>query len=121
MKEFAQSNPRWDYDHLNEFLEAPGTHMPGTKMTFVGLKNVDDRIAVIAYLHTLNSSLGIPAPDPSRSPAAADAAAEPAPAATAPTETGATTQAGQPAQAPTTGAAAAPTQEKTNPASAGHN
>ena len=120
MKAFSAANPRWDYDHLNEFLAAPGKYIPGTKMTFVGLKNVDDRVAVIAYLHTLSSSLPIPAPDPSRAPGAAAPAAGDAPAATAPTETGSTAQAGQPAQAPASGAAAAPTQEKSNPAAAGH-
>jgi cytochrome c len=118
MKQFAQTTPRWDYDHINEFITAPGKYIPGTKMTFVGLKNVEDRINVIAYLHSLNSSLPIPAPDPTRAPGAAQPAAgeggPPAPGAapspTTPTATGSTVQAGQPEQAPTSGAAAAPTQ-----------
>lgn len=83
MKAFGGANPRWDYDHLNEFLTSPGKDIPGTKMTFVGLKNVEDRINIIAYLHSLNSSLPFPAPDPSRAPGAAEAPAAAAAAAPA--------------------------------------
>jgi cytochrome c len=93
MVDFGGKNPVWDYDHLDTFLKAPGKDVSGTKMTFVGLKKQEDRIAIIAYLHSLGSSLPIPAPKP--------AAAAPAPAAGAPA-------AGAPAAgAPTTPAPAA--------------
>jgi cytochrome c len=77
--------PVWDYEHLNEFLKNPGKYVPGTKMTFVGLKNQEDRTNIIAYLHTLGSSLPIPAPNPAAAaaPAAGADAAAAAPAAEA--------------------------------------
>jgi len=87
------AHPIWDYDEMDAFLKAPQKHIPGTKMTFVGLKKQEDRIAMIAYLHTLGSTLPVPAPKPPEAAApAADAAAAPgaATSATAPTATGST-------------------------------
>lgn len=80
MTEFAAKNPVWDYDHIDQFLKAPGKYISGTKMTFVGLKKQEDRIAMIAYLHSLGSKLPVPAPKPAgAAPApAADGAAAPA-------------------------------------------
>ena len=98
--------PVWDYDHLYDFLKAPQKYIPGTKMTFVGLKgqsSVRDRINVIAYLHTLGSTLPIPKPDPSRAPGA-DAPAEGA----APAAPAAPASAAAPAAAPAAGAPGAP-------------
>jgi cytochrome c len=115
----GQAFARWDYDELNAFLKAPQKHIPGTKMTFVGLKKQEDRINVIAYLHTLNASLPIPAPDPARAAGAAAPAAGAAPA-DAPVATGSTAQAGQPVQAPITGPAAAPTQVTVPAETGGH-
>ena len=40
----------WDADHLNQWLEKPQTFLPGTKMTFAGLKEAKDRSDLIAYL-----------------------------------------------------------------------
>ena len=107
MVEFGGKNPVWDYDHLDTFLKAPGKDVSGTKMTFVGLKKQEDRIAVIAYLHSLGSTLPVPAPKPAgaapaaagAAPAAGTAASGAAPAAPAPAPAGA----GAPAAgAPTT-------------------
>jgi cytochrome c len=56
----SQEGP-WDYEHLNKFLTNPKVTIPGTKMNFAGLKKVEDRAAVIAYLRTLADS---PAPLP---------------------------------------------------------
>jgi len=72
MKAFGAKQPIWDYVHINAFITAPGKYIDGTKMTFIGLKQRQDRINVIAYLHTLGSPLPIPAPSPA---AAAPAAA----------------------------------------------
>ena len=81
MKEFGAKNAKWDYDHMYEFLKAPGKYISGTNMTFVGLKKPEDRVALIAYLHTLGSTLPVPAPKPAGAPAdAAVAAPEGAPA-----------------------------------------
>lgn len=40
----------WDAQHLNDWIAAPQTYMPGTKMTFLGLPEEKDRIDLIAYL-----------------------------------------------------------------------
>jgi len=51
--------------------------VPGTKMTFAGLRSAQDRINLIAYLRTQSDSpMAIPPPSPK--------AAAPAPAANAP-------------------------------------
>jgi cytochrome c len=101
MKDFSGKQAVWDYDALYTFLKAPGKDVPGTNMTFVGLKKPEDRIAMIAYLHSLGSKLPVPPPRPAAA-AAAPAAAGAAPAAGAPAAApgGAT--------APAAGAAAAP-------------
>ena len=126
MKEHAAANPQWTYDELDKFLLKPAGAIPGTKMTFVGLKKPEDRIAVIAYLRSLGGSPPIPAPDPSRQPGAAEGAAPAAEGAVAPAAagepvaTGETAQAGQPVQAPATGPAKAPAEQKSVPGQAGH-
>lgn len=40
----------WDAEHLDKWLAQPRDFLPGTKMTFVGLKAEKDRIDLIAYL-----------------------------------------------------------------------
>jgi cytochrome c len=62
MTAFGAKQPIWDYDHLYEFLKGPQAYIDGTKMSFQGLKQAQDRINVIAYLHSLGSSLPVPAP-----------------------------------------------------------
>ena len=75
MKAFGAKQPIWDYEHIYEFVKGPQKYINGTKMSFVGLKQQQDRIDVIAYLHAQGSTLPIPAPNP-----AAAVAAAPAPA-----------------------------------------
>jgi cytochrome c len=41
---------KWDEESLNEFLFSPKTFVPGTKMTFAGLKKPEDRAAMIKWL-----------------------------------------------------------------------
>lgn len=60
----------WTYDELDKFLTAPREYIPGTAMTFAGIKNPQQRADVIDYLHTLSDS---PKPLPK-----AEAAAKPA-------------------------------------------
>ena len=43
----------WDEATLDKYLTAPAQLVPGTKMVFLGVKNADERKAVIAYLATL--------------------------------------------------------------------
>ena len=71
----------WDYDGLNAWLFSPKAYVPGTKMSFAGLKNVKDRADVIAWLRT-QADTPVPLPDAAAVEAAkAAAAAAPAPAA----------------------------------------
>lgn len=99
--------PNWTYDALDHFLSGPGKAVPGTKMSFAGLKKQEDRINIIAWLRTQGSSgYPIPAPDPSRQAGATPAAA-PAGAPAAGTAPGAA-----PAAA---GATAAPTGVEVSP------
>ena len=71
MTDFSAKNPVWAYDLLYQFLKSPQGFIPGVKMTFVGLPQPQDRINVIAYLHTLGSTLPVPAPAPAKPAAAA--------------------------------------------------
>jgi cytochrome c len=43
----------WTEERLTTFLEAPTKVVPGTKMTFQGLLNPDDRAAIVSYLQGL--------------------------------------------------------------------
>ena len=61
----------WSYDELFKFLKSPGSYIPGTKMSFAGLRSSQDRVSLIAYLRTQSDS---PAPIPPPAPAKAAAA-----------------------------------------------
>lgn len=100
MTGFGGSHPAWTFDELDAFLKAPQKYVDGTKMGFVGLKKQEDRIAMIAYLQSLGSSLPVPAPKPPEAAAAAPAeGAAPADAAAAPAAAGAAAPAAAPAPA----------------------
>lgn len=47
------ANLTWDAATLDKYLEAPRTMIPGTKMTYAGLKDAQKRADLIAYLATL--------------------------------------------------------------------
>jgi cytochrome c len=127
MTDLAGRVPVWNDEELSKFLAAPQRYLPGTKMTFVGLKKAEDRINTIAYLRSKGGNLPVPAPNPAAAaaPAAgADPNASPAPGAAAagePTATGSTATpatgaggpAGQGAGAPAPGA---PTEQKASSA-----
>src|SRR4051812_49061579 len=68
----------WTYDELFKFIKAPGVDIPGTKMSFAGLRSDKDRINLIAFLR---SNADSPAPIPAPAPKAAEKPAEPAAAA----------------------------------------
>ncbi len=44
----------WDADALNAYLENPKEYAPGTKMTYKGMKDVEDRANLIAWLDSLD-------------------------------------------------------------------
>jgi cytochrome c len=91
----------WTFDELFHFLKSPAVYIPGTKMSFAGLRSEKDRINLIAYLRTNSDSpVPIPAPKPAE-PAKTDAA----PAAPAAGETKPATDAAKPAAGQTKPAA----------------
>jgi len=69
----AKHGGTWNWDNLSQWLTSPRTFAPGTKMTFAGLSNPQDRADVEAFLNTRD-----PAPEPlPKAPAAAAADAKP--------------------------------------------
>ena len=69
------SHEVWDFDKLFRYLKSPQAVVPGTKMSFAGLRSADDRVNLIAYLRTQSDSpMAIPAPKPAAAPAPAGAA-----------------------------------------------
>jgi cytochrome c len=66
----------WDWNTLSDWLANPKKFAPGTKMTFAGLSNPEDRANVIAFLNTHSASpLPLPAAPAEAAPAAGDKAA----------------------------------------------
>lgn len=53
-KAFEAMNGIWDTKSLNEFLYKPNQFAKGTKMSFVGLKNPQERADVIAYMNSMS-------------------------------------------------------------------
>lgn len=76
----------WDFEGMNAWLTSPRKYAPGTKMSFAGLSNPEDRANLIVYLNSQGSNLPLPAPvaagapAPAAGAAPADGAAAPAPA-----------------------------------------
>lgn len=64
----GEEAPVWTHEELARFLEAPQRVVPGTKMTFVGLKRREELINVVAYLHSMGGSIPFPAPAPVAEP-----------------------------------------------------
>jgi cytochrome c len=66
----AGKGGNWDFDSLGQWLANPKKFAPGTKMTFAGLSNPQDRADVIAFL---NAHGDAPRPLPAAPAAAAPA------------------------------------------------
>lgn len=94
MKEFSQGGSvKWDYEHLDHFLLSPKGLVKGTAMGFAGLKKVQERADVIAYLRSkadspepLPDAAAAPAPENASAPAEGTAPAAPAEGGAAPAE-----------------------------------
>jgi cytochrome c len=63
MKGKSKATPNWSFDALDDFLTNPQVKVPGTRMTFAGLPDQQERANVIDYLHTLNDN-PLPLPKP---------------------------------------------------------
>ncbi|MDF2095263.1 c-type cytochrome [Aquibaculum arenosum] len=55
------SDEPWTYEALNAFIENPRETIPGTRMSYGGMRSVEDRANLIAYLRSLSND---PAPLP---------------------------------------------------------
>lgn len=107
----AEFGGEWTYERLSCFIEDPRGCVPGTKMSFAGIKDDSARADVIAYLRSISPNAP-PLPEPAQA-----ASAEPAPEApgTEPQNAG---TAGAPADAVNEAAPAPATPEQTAPAAA---
>lgn len=61
----SASHDPWTFDKLFVFLKAPQETVPGTKMTFAGLRSSQDRLDLLAYLRTQSDS-PLPIPPPAK-------------------------------------------------------
>jgi cytochrome c len=52
----AHKNEKWTADELNKWLFDPKSYAAGTKMSYTGLKNGQDRANVVAYLNSLSDA-----------------------------------------------------------------
>ncbi len=50
------SDQAWTYQDLNAFLENPSEYAPGTKMSFAGVRDAEERADIIAYLRSLSEN-----------------------------------------------------------------
>ena len=66
---------KWDWLNMSHWLENPAAYAPGTKMTFAGLADPQERANLMVYLNSKGSNLPLP---PVPEAPAGDAAAAPA-------------------------------------------
>lgn len=52
----AGDEGRWTYENLNHFLANPKAYIPGTRMAYAGMRNVQDRANLIAWLRRQNDN-----------------------------------------------------------------
>ena len=65
----------WDWDKMSAWLANPKKFAPGTKMTFAGLSNPQDRADLMLWLNSKGGSLTVPPPPAAIAEASADKAA----------------------------------------------
>lgn len=89
--DLAGHGGNWDWTNLDHWLTSPKKFAAGTKMSFAGLSNPEERANLMAYLNSQGSNLPLPAAPAAEAPADDAAAAPtdgaaPADAAAAPAE-----------------------------------
>jgi cytochrome c len=65
----------WDWEKMSAWLANPKKFAPGTKMTFAGLSNPQDRADLMLWLNGKGSGLTVPPPPADDATASADEAA----------------------------------------------
>ncbi len=71
-----KSSEIWNFEELDHFIADPRGYIPGTAMSFAGIKKPQERADLLVYLNSLGSNQPLPEP-----PAEEAAPAEEAPAA----------------------------------------
>jgi cytochrome c len=69
---------QWTFDNLDQWLKSPSGFIQGTKMSFPGLSDPQERANVIAFLNSHGSNLPFPPPPAAGAPAAGGNSAAPA-------------------------------------------
>ena len=65
----------WDWDNMSNWLANPKKFAPGTKMTFAGLSNPQDRADLMLWLNGKGGTLTVPPPPAATAESAGDKAA----------------------------------------------
>jgi len=50
----------WNFENLDAWLQSPRNFANGTKMSFAGLGNAEDRANLIVYMNSMGSNLALP-------------------------------------------------------------
>jgi len=64
---------KWDFASLDEWLASPAKYATGTKMSFAGISDAQQRANVILYLNSQGSNLPLPAAEAAAAAPAAEA------------------------------------------------
>lgn len=64
----------WTFENMDAWLKSPRAFADGTKMSFAGLGNAEDRANILVYLNSLGSNLPLPTPEAAPAAAEGDAA-----------------------------------------------
>jgi len=75
-KQKGQEGFTWTFENLDRFIANPRQDIPGTAMSFAGIKDPQQRADVIAYLRTLSDN-PVPLPEPGGGNAAPAATTQP--------------------------------------------
>lgn len=71
----AKAGETWTWDNMSAWLASPRAFAPGTKMTFAGLGDPQERADLMMYMNQQGSSLPLPAAAPEGGDAAGENAA----------------------------------------------
>jgi cytochrome c len=67
---------KWDWASMNDWLTSPSAFAQGTKMSFAGLSDPQERANLMVYLNSKGSSLALPAVPETKEAAAPEAAGD---------------------------------------------
>ncbi len=57
----AEKGGTWDWATMSDWLKGPRAFASGTKMSFAGLSNIEDRASLMLYMNEQGSNLTVPA------------------------------------------------------------